>query len=262
MRVYLIILFFCLTHIASAQYWFGPKVGINTSSFIYQNEGYAQDTFQIKPTINFEAGGVFVYQASKRYSVQGEIFYEQIKKTLTDRPLNNGDVFSKSTMRFLSVPMQFRVSFGNAPVSFYVSGGIKLRYWLGGKGTIIDNSSEFDPPINYDKVVFRQSKSNRVEGIYAVPKSNVMQFGLVFGGGAYLDLVTKGRLLIDARYAFGHSNMGFNNNRDFQTTSYTERFTYRNNTLSLSLAYLFEYDVKAQKKGASTSTQTKAAKKK
>lgn len=262
MRVFLIVFFFCCTEIASAQYWFGPKVGINTSSFIYEGEGYATDTFQIKPSVNFEVGGVFIYQASKRYSVQGEILYEQIKKTLMDRPLNNNpDVLSKSTMRFLSVPLQFRVSLGNEPVSFYVSAGIKLKYWLGGKGTVVDNSSEFDPPIVYDKIVFRQSKSNRVEGIYAVPEANIMQFGLVFGGGMYLDLITKGRLLLDARYTFGHSNMGFNKNPDFRTTSYVDRFTYRNNTISVSLAYLFQYDAKSQKKGASTSTETKASKK-
>lgn len=259
MRVYLVVVFFCLAHISLAQYWFGPKVGINTSSFIYQSKGYAQDTFLIKPSVNFELGGVFVYQASKRYSVQGEIYYEQIKKTLTDRPLNNATVLSKSTNRFLSIPMLFRISFGNEPVSFYVSGGIKIKYWLGGKGSIegvVDPS--LDPPFEYDKIKFRQSKSDRSNGVYAIPDANIMQFGLVVGGGMYLDLVTQGRLLLGAKYTFGHSNMGFNNNPDFVTTSgYVDRFTYRNNTLSISLAYLFEYDAKAQKKGASTSTQTK-----
>jgi hypothetical protein len=263
MRVLLFVLFFYISNLVSAQYWFGPKVGINTSNFKYQSPGYAQDTFLIKPSMNFELGGVAIYQASRRFSVQSEVYFEQIKKTLTDRPLFNEPVSSQTTNRFISIPMLFRVSFGREPVTFYASGGIKLRYWIGGKGEISSVGSEFDTPISYDKIVFRQSKSNVSDGIYAVPQANIMQFGLAVGGGMYFDLRSNGRLIIDAKYTFGHSNMGFNNNPDFKGNfNYSERFSYRNNTLSLSLAYLFKYNSKDQKKGASTSTQTKEAKKK
>ncbi len=246
--------FFLLSMSVQAQYWFGPKVGANYSHFIYQNQDYQRDSVLVDPTYNFELGGVVIYQATDMFSVQGEIYYERIDKKLLNDPQLVDEVFSKMTNHFVSVPMLFRVSFGHQPIHYYVDGGIKLKFWVGGKGKMDSGVPEFgEGPDDIKKIVFRQSKSNTIEGTYAVQEANIVQFGLSVGGGIYLDLVTNGRLLLDAKYTFGHSNMGFNGNQDFIKAGYTERFTYRANTVSLSLAYLFEFDQKLQKKGSSTS---------
>lgn len=247
---------------ANAQYWFGPKVGGSLSHFIYQDSDYVIDSFKVSPTYNYEFGGVVIYQANNMFSVQGEATYEIIDRTLRSRPNFGQEVYSKMRYRFLSVPMLFRVSFGGEPIHYYLSGGIKLKFWMGGKGKIVSGEPEFGEPGEIiDKIVFRQSKSDPVAGTYAVREANIMQFGLSLGGGMYFDLVTNGRLLLDARYTFGHSNFGFNNNPDFSNdiTGYNERFTFRANTLSVSLAYLFEFDQQLQRKGKSTSEKSNKA---
>jgi hypothetical protein len=257
MRIlFFLVCFYLLSGVLQAQYWFGPKAGMSYSHFIYQNQDYQKDSIQVTPTYNFEVGGVVVYQATDMFSVQGEIYYERINRTLRSDPTQVTEVYSKMTHHFISVPMLFRVSFGREPIHYYLDGGIKLKYWVGGNGEIVSGEEEFgDGPDEIKKIVFKQSKSNTVDGVYAVPDANIMQFGLSVGGGIYLDLVTNGRLLLDAKYTFGHSNMGFNGNQDFSNdvTGYVERFTFRANTLSLSLAYLFQFDQKLQKKGSSTS---------
>lgn len=257
------LLFF--SNLSEAQYWFGPKVGGNYSSFIYQSAEFETDSFSISPTYNFELGGVFIYQATDMFSVQGEIFYERLRRDLENRNGISPDVVSNMTYHFISVPINFRVSFGNEPIHYYLSGGIKMKFWTGGNGFIQAGEPEFgDEGSDIKKIVFRQSKSDVLNGVYAVPDANIMQFGLSVGGGVYLDLRTNGRLLFDARYTFGHSNMGFNNNQDFVigVTGYSENFAHRANTISLSLAYLFQYDVKLQSKGMSTSKESNKAHKK
>lgn len=245
-----------------AQYWFGPKIGGNLSDFIYQDSEYVSDSFDIDQSSNFEIGGIFIYQATDMFSVQGELFYERLTRTLENKPTLNQNVFSEMNYNFISVPMLFRVSFGNEPVHVFLDGGIKLKFWLGGNGTIESGDGEFgDGEDIVEKIVFRQSKSETLKGTYAVSDANIMQFGLSVGGGMYLDLRTNGRLLLDLKYTFGHSNMGFNGNQDFDNdiTGYTEKFTFRANTLSLSLAYLFQYDVKLHSKGMSTSEKSNKA---
>ncbi|MFY0599048.1 MAG: PorT family protein [Cyclobacteriaceae bacterium] len=258
-----ILLLLGMSYCVQAQYWFGPKVGGNWSQFIYQEETYAQDSFKISPSYNFELGGIFIYQATKMFSVQGELYYERLSRTLNDRPFFGQNVNSTMTYNFLSAPMLFKVSFGREPVHYYVDGGIKLKFWLGGNGEITSGETEEfdDGPEIVNKIVFRQSKSNTVSGSFAAREANIMQFGLSVGGGIYLDLITNGRFIIDFKYTFGHSNMGFNNNPDFlnDVTGYNENFSFRTNTISVSLGYLFQYDVKLHTKGMSTSKASNEA---
>lgn len=237
---------------ASAQYWFGPKVGAQRTDFIYHNKEYKQDSFKIRADYGIHAGAMVIYQATDKYSVQGELLWERLTKLVTEKEDSNVPVYSKSNYNYLSVPFSLRWNFGGEPIHFYVGGGPKISYFLGGTGFL--DLDEFDEgtgePKDY-RFVFKQSKSDGVTKL-AVPEINRIQYALTVSGGVYLDLVTGGRLSIDLRYSFGHSNVGFNNNRDFVHNTYSENFRYRQNILSVSLAYLFEYDVKLQSKGMST----------
>lgn len=261
MRYVFVIAAILIIQSAQAQYWFGPRIGINRTSFIYQSDTYL-DSFKVAPTYNYEFGVSGVYQASDIFSVQTELFYENVKKKLVDRPEYGSEVESISKNHFLSAPIMFRAAFGQEPVHFYVNGGTKLRYWLFGNGEINSEGDGLASGVyKYDKLIFNKETADTENNEYAVPQANRLQFALIAGGGMFLDLVTGGRLLIDFRYTFGHSNMGFNDNPDFNFGSYVERFSYRNNTMTLSLAYLFEYDAKERSKGMSTIKQSNKKKK-
>ncbi|WP_258105777.1 PorT family protein [Marinoscillum sp. MHG1-6] len=261
MRTFTFLAIFLFTILsADAQYWFGPKAGVSLSSFKYQSPRYTEEDVKVSPTFNFEAGGVVIYQASELFSVHGELYYEQIRKDLESRFDLGYDASSSTTNHFISAPMLFRMTFGRTPpVHYYVNGGIKMRFWVAGKGQINGGESEFEQGLlKYDKVVFQQSKSDIENGVVAVPQANIMQFGLAVGGGFYLDLITKCRLQVDFRYYYGHSNMGFNGNPDLTVGiyGYNERMSYRNNTFSVSVSYLFEFDQQLQRKGRSTNAES------
>ncbi|WP_258101634.1 PorT family protein [Marinoscillum pacificum] len=257
-----VITFGILSLSASAQFWFGPKGGINRNDFIYQSESYL-DTFTVNPTYSFEIGGTMIYQANDMFSVQTELYYEREKRNVSGKQEVGVGSTSQTKNSFLSAPALFRVSLDYGATHYYVSGGPKVQMWLGGKGEIVDGDGEFvEPEKVWDRLVFKQSKSNTAGGVYAVPEGNRIQYALVAGGGVYFDLYFGGRLLIDCKYTFGHSNMGFNDNQDFKFIDYTENFRYRSNTLSITMAYLFEYDMKGAKKGMSTIKASNKKKKK
>ena len=243
-----------LGNFCAAQYWFGPKVGFNRTDHNYQSETY-RDSFNIQSNYNFEAGVVLTYEASRRYSVHTELIFERSGRNLENRE-NIPRATSKSNSGYLSIPLLLRYNLGRAPYLFYVNGGVKLSYWLFNNGRI-ENAflEEGVPPFReYRLRINRGStiESNRL----ALQEANRLQYALLIGVGANLDLRNKTRVMVDLRYSFGHSNQGFNGSPDFNFGDYVENFEYRNNTISLSIGYLFEYDAQLKRKGRSTNSKS------
>ena len=74
-----------------------------------------------------------------------------------------------------------------------------------------------------------------------VEQANRLQFGLTAGAGAFFDLSSGARLMVDFRYTFGHSNLGFDtfaDSFDFPEDDYVESFEYTMN-YNLSFGGLF-----------------------
>lgn len=276
---FILFAFFVLFLISvEAQYWVGPKVGYHYTVHDYQSPSYDQD-YKISNDHNFEAGVVVTYTASERYAVHGELYFEQIGNHVRNKREENFFVDSKSSFHYLSLPVLLRVSVGKGNVHWYFNGGPKLSYWIGGNGVLQftdDGSIRLDgiEEVNY-KVTFTESDASGVDdGAYFVNKSNRIQYALTIGGGFYLDLINGARLMFDLRYNWGHSNMGFNkgresndgktiftgNEKNIPESGYQENYEYTHNTLSLSVAYMFEYDLNLKRKGSSTDPKSKKTK--
>jgi len=258
MKYPLLVLLLFIHFAVKAQYWFGPKVGFHRAAFEYDEATYKTDSFNVNSSYGFQLGGVFIYEATKMYSVQTEITYKRVTKSITSRLTS--PIITNNTFNYLSVPFLLRVSFGKEPVHYFIGGGPELNIWLGGKGDIkLDEFSEGPVGVldeednlykrNYD-FVFRQSKSSTDK--WVVQSANRVQYTLTAVAGVYLDLRTNGRLLFEGKYMWGHSNFGFNNNPDFIWDSYYENFENRINMATISVTYLFQYDSKVAKKGMST----------
>ena len=271
-----LLLIICL-NAASAQYWIGPKVGFHYTAHDYQEEAY-ESLYKFSKDLNFELGAVVTYTASDRYAVHGELYFER----LGNRVRNKDSYFvdSKSNFNYLSAPMLMRVTMGHAPVHWYLNGGPKVSLWLGGRGDLAYSNDESANPdgidrVNY-KIVFKRRNAEGFDGgSYFVNEANRIQYSLTAGGGFYLDLANGARLMFDARYNWGHSNMGFNvnpqqtdgktilvgNTTNIPTSGYQENYEYSHNTLSFSVAYMFEYNTDFKRKGSSTSSEAKKTKK-
>ena len=251
-RLLLISLLVIYSFISEAQYWFGPKVGFHRTDHNYQISNYKSDSFNISPNYNFQVGAVLTYQASDRYSVHTEINFERYGRDLENF---DGDLqaISKSNSGFISVPFLLRFNFGRAPYLFYLNGGTKLSYWLYQNGTLENEFlQEGEPPILDYTLSFKDDGNNTDFTVLNLERPNRLQYALVIGTGAYFDLASDARIMLDIRYSFGHSNMGFNGSPDFDFETYVENFEYRHNAISVSVGYMFEYNAQFRRKGKST----------
>lgn len=258
---YLLLFFFVFLFVkANAQYWFGPKIGGHRTDFMYQEPAYKADSFDI----NFDYGGVYgltvIYQATERYAVQGDLSFMRVNKKVRNSSGSVSPVISDLNFNYLNLPISFRFNFGGSPIHFFVAGGPVINFWLGGNGRMfLEEFSEEDniyDPVPY-KLMFKQEKGGTLSN-RSLLTANRVQYGLQMSAGVYFDLPSTGRVLLDFKYSFGHSNMGFNGSPDFSNfDTYYENFEFRNNTLSVSVAYLFMYDTELIKKGSSTSLKTR-----
>lgn len=261
-----------VSNVAFSQYWFGPKIGVSYIDHVYQDRTYERDSFDVEPNVNMQFGFALSYSATDRYSVYGEIVYERISKSLKDKPTNGETVSATMTNHFISVPVMLRVTLGKVPFHYFVNGGPSLRYWVGGKGThdlasfeefLIDENG--DPLVVDYKVRFNSKNASPDDFSTAfVSEPNRLQFGLTLGGGVYFDLASGGRLMVDFRYTWVHSNMGTNTNNDVNLIRgspgdldfYRENLEYYNNIATVGVAYLFGYNSDLKRKGKSTSKES------
>jgi len=277
---FVLLAFFTVFFLSSeAQYWIGPKVGYHYTIHDYQDPNYEED-YKISKDHNFEAGIVVTYTASEKYAVHGELYFEKIGNRVRNKTEDNFFVDSRSSFNYLSFPILLRVSMGHQPVHWYLNAGPKVSYWMGGSGIFEYGNDESININGIDKVdykvSFQRADAQGIDnGVYFVSEANRIQYSLTAGGGFYLDLANGARLMVDFRYNWGHSNMAFNFDAtndddrfvrtgigsDVPEGAYQENYEYTNNTMSFSLAYMFEYNTDFKRKGSSTSDESKKTKK-
>ncbi|MBS0001246.1 MAG: hypothetical protein KFF73_19835, partial [Cyclobacteriaceae bacterium] len=93
---------------------------------------------------------------------------------------------------------------------------------------------------------------NEGEFTIYLPEANRVQVGLVLGGGILLDFARRRQVMIDFRYMLRHSWLARENGVDVGLSEYSEDFRTLEHTLSLNVAYMFEYNFGDSRKGKST----------
>lgn len=255
----LLVLLFTINSIGYAQFWIGPRFGVNFTGYKYQNEVNARvriDSlkYTVDNLVNFDFGIAFEYTTTGRYSVHTEIVYQKIKNRVKSKP---GDMLliSESTYNFISVPLLVKINFEISSFQFYLNGGPRLSYWVNGKGKIqADELIEYGLENGFSyKVRFGHPSQNLISqgNFFFVPKSNRLQYAFEVGSGITYTLNENFRTYFDFRYTIGHSNMGFNDQADIGLTDYQENIEYAHRILSLSVGVLVGYDPNRKKKGAS-----------
>ncbi|MDH5609571.1 MAG: PorT family protein [Cyclobacteriaceae bacterium] len=254
LRYIYLTVFIVSSYFVNAQYWFGPKGGVQMIGNGFQSSTYSPDSFKISLNYNVHVGGMFTYAADKRYAVHAELLYERVGRKVTEVEGVTDYTKSKSVNHFLSMPLLLRLNLGvqGSPVSFYVNGGPKLGLWMWGRGVIdlAEFTEQSVAPIRY-RVVFNENKGNG-DDRRVLLESNRIQYGFTFGAGSNMRLRDQMRMVIDARYSYGHSNMGFNGSPDFTWNAYFENFEYRNHLFAVSIGLQLEYNSQFARKGGST----------
>lgn len=235
----------------SQKFSLGLKGGITASltNFADQSD---RDIFKtgIKP--GFSAAALIAFPMKKEYSFQTELGFAQQGRTYTYKP--NGDQWS-STYNFAEASMLLRKNFRlkikeNISTNWFVDIGPNVNYWLGGTGGMIPY---FGIHQHYT-VVFDQTPDQSYTKIF-INNENRWLYGLNIGVGASGKIRSDQRILVELRLIWGQTYLGTKTSETIGgTPGIQDELSLKCNikSLNLSIAYIFDRDLKKSNKGKST----------
>ena len=234
----------------------GPKVGILAYTPIYK-DAVKYDDISSNPGIGFNAGLGLDYNVNKVFS-----FYTELTYSKRGKHLSGGirDMFKhKATYQYIEFPVLARLTYTGQIkkryFKWYVNAGGSLNYWVSGSGYI--RSYEYDES-NVDQleytIKFHEKPENAFDETFIIYLSvpSRIQAGLVVGGGLLFDINPRHVLMTDLRYTFRQSWLARDHDIDVGLSEYYEDFRSMEHILSISIAYLFEYNIGEKRRGSTT----------
>ena len=256
---------FLFVSVANAQFWAGPKFGVQMTKHSYQSPKFTS-RYKVKGDVNWHAGIALQYTTEQKFAVHTELVFQKVSNNVQ----NDADtaVLNHTTnYSFVSTVMHGRYTVGylGGATSLYIVAGPRLSYWLSGSGSYESQEAadNFGVPGGDFTVTFSDVSEGVGTGNFVITRPNRIQYGLDFGVGTILDLASGQRLNVEVRYSIGHSNMGFDQDLELvEGIEYKPSIEYANNMAVFSLSYLFGYNPNDRRKGSSTNKLSNGARKK
>jgi len=249
----LAICMFLVLDVATAQkYSLGVRAGgaMNWASFRDKDQ---KDTFSIKPSLGFTLRGLVGFPLKNNYSVIIEGGFTQKSRVLKENTL----LENHATYRFADGALLLRKAYKfqlgqNIPAEWFFNIGPDVGYWLSGKGYFTAGGPEY--PYN---VEFERTPDGDMKYLY-YNSANRLFFSLVLGVGMKAPLKNNTAISAELRFISGHTNLGANKYlypvREWYSSLLNYNDTLRMNlkTISLSVAYTYDFDKIESRKGKST----------
>ncbi len=251
------------TQFAQAQISFGPVSGINISTF---KVGYVdpddEATTSNKSKIGFHFGATADIPFGGRFGLQPSILFSQRGNKLSYIPVNSStdknSLSSTQSLNYIEVPMLFKYKLGSPDFGFALMAGPNFAFGINGKHTDVGSVTV---PVTSGgttkNVTYKINETDKDIRFGDKVNSNFKGFdaGFTFGIGTYFDIGESGKLIIEARYTAGFSNIlnskyvsqptvdplkllikDFNaiNNQDFVSS-------VKSRSAQLSIGYLFSF---------------------
>jgi hypothetical protein len=225
----------------------GPIVSLSVIADKFDSEAFSQ---QLK--FGYAGGGLISFPLKDNY-------YFVVEGGLSQRGrkiLSNDDTWTNvSTYYFGDASMMLRKAFPfqlkqNIPSKWFINIGPHISYWMGGKGkigttkfqeyTIVFEPMPVQPPgtgADFDKMYY--SNINR------------WLFGVDIGVGFVAPLKRKQKIMTELRFTSGHTFYGDTNSAQWRTLGFSDNLRANEKFLTISAAYIFEFNLKEGKMGKS-----------
>lgn len=236
-KLVLFILLFQLHAVYGQILRIGPKAGIQVSRAVYDDKDF-YDLMQSKYGLGYHAGLVMNVKVSDLISLQSELLYNQVTKRLKGH--DNGE-FNQEKYKFLTLPVLLRVSHKLGYNQIYFNAGPNISYWMGGSGKLrTGHLAEYNLEELAYTIAFEQSTD--AMDVMAVSLPNRFLLGLDIGIGGLIPM-GRNHLMVDLRYTLGHTNMGKPESTYINIPGFPNSLNYSNHVMSLSCAYLIDFDL-------------------
>jgi len=228
----------------------GAKAGPLTVWSVYGDKDYGK-TIENETKFGFYAAGIISFPLKNNYHCVIEGGFSQKGRNVT---FGDGRNRNSATYHYVDAVLLLRRSFKfnlgkDIPADWFINVGPHISYWLGGKGTIgpVDgNGTDY-------KVKFADSLDlGNFSTMYMIG-ANRWLFGADIGIGMEAPISKTQRIMAELRFTWGHTYFGNKTTQNYAWIDFTDNNMQANEkVLSLTVAYMFDVDLKANKKGRST----------
>lgn len=212
-----------------------------------------KDTFDIKPSTGFAVAALIGFPLKNNYSVIIEGGFSQKGRVLREK----GIIDNHSVYRFVDGSLLLRKAYKfqlseNIPAEWFLSIGPEVGYWLSGKGYFTAGGPRYPYRVEFDRA------PDGDMGYLYYNSANRVFFSLVMGVGMKAPLKNNSAISAELRFVSGHTNLGVNKYeypvREWYASLLNYNDTMRMNlkTVSLSVAYTYDFDKIEARKGKST----------
>jgi hypothetical protein len=228
-KLFVLAVFTCLFQsLLFAQIQLGPKAGFNFTNFALSKQG--KDEFKTPGITGFSAGAALEIPFSGRFSATIEGLYNQKGGRFESKAaylLENGNAYFlelEDRINYLDFPVLLKYYLRGKDFGFNLQGGFALGFAMNAQRT----RGKFTNANNPRDIIELTKESYNI-GDGPLDRYLKTDFGILLGAGMFYELEV-GKLVVDARYYFGSSNV-------YNTSFETEE--QRNRGLMLSVGYLF-----------------------
>ena len=243
-----VLLLFLLLEATAQKFSIGAKAGI-LASWSSLADAEDKQNFGSKPKLGFSVAGLINFPLKNNYSFQAEAGFSQQGRIVT---FNGGTWENHCTYYFGDLSMLLRRSFRldigkDIPANWFINVGPNINYWIQGKGklTAEPNSEQkysilFNktPDLSYDKMFLTDI--------------NRWLFGLSAGIGFNATTMRYQKIFTELRFSFAKTYLGQKNSATINILGFEDNLKANLITTSLSVAYIFDEDLRKAKMGKST----------
>lgn len=210
-----------------------------------------KDAFSSGINVGYTGGVLIGFPLGKRYSVTSEAAFSKKGRKMK---FNNDEWTNTANYKFVDLSLILRRSFRfylrkDIPSEWFVNVGPEISYWLSGKGTVKAGG----PGYEYD-MVFDNMADGSFDKMH-IGNANRWLFGLIIGTGFEVPLPRNKELVVEFRFVSGHTFLSgdkeFNPN-NFPVLGFDDTLRMNLKTLSVTLSYVINLDIKELRKGKST----------
>jgi hypothetical protein len=249
-----------------AQILIGPVIGGHADWVTFKDKDvksqYNQGTFW-----GYSAGASVSFRVRKKFFLQTSLLYSRKGKTLREKSSNvgyDGDFLNKAKYNYIEMPILYTIEFkgklgkkSNREFKWYVGAGPTVSYWLGGKGVLSDGDLvEVNVQSLPYKITFGKDQEDVKAGEMNVQDANRIQLALNVSTGLILEPVGFNKIMVAARFEFGHSYFSRTSDGYFGGFDgdlyYADDLQVRMQNVSLSLFYYIDLKTDQKNKGKST----------
>ncbi|MCZ6521041.1 MAG: outer membrane beta-barrel protein [Bacteroidetes bacterium] len=246
---FLVLIFF--PFFSQGQFAIGPRIGFHLNKTVIAEKD-ERENFENSFKPGYEIGAKMAYILTKRFTFQSEIYYSRKSRKwkILDAELKHEAVY-----HHLDFPLLLRLNIYKqtevvSQNQYYLKVGPNFSYWLGGSGTLSGGELETFGDYNY-KIVFGENKGE--DNIMYIEDANRLQVGFDLGAGALFQIIPNQFINVELSYILGHTFLGERESAQTKLLTFSDNLRASHRLFSISLAYLFGFDLGTQKAKQSSS---------